>query len=61
MRRLAIFLVTAICFTLLFAGFIIVEQKIVADRTGETYPVISVKNGEVRFFDRKIMNFGEKN
>ena len=55
MRKLAVFLVVMLCFLLLCGGFILVEQKIIAQRTGQTYPVISVKNGEVRFLDKKII------
>ena len=55
MRKLAVFVVVTLCFLLLCGGFILVEQKIIAQRTGQTYPVISVKNGEVRFFDKKVI------
>lgn len=55
MRKLAVFVVVTLCLSLLCGGFILVEQKIIAQRTGQIYPVISVKNGEVRFFDKKII------
>ncbi len=55
MRKLAVIAVIMLCISLLCGGFVLIEQKIIADRTGQTYPVISVKNGEVRFFDKKVI------
>lgn len=55
MRKFSVAAVILFCLVLLLGGFLAIEQKIVAGRTGETYPVISVKNGEVRFFDKKVI------